>query len=110
MKPASKPAKKAARRSKRPVKPSKAAKPGLRKKHPARKGATAKPKADKIPPLDVSAFPPESIIVLERWICLACVSDVFTRHLGLAPRTAYLEIKRYTPSISELYAPTVARP
>jgi hypothetical protein len=36
--------------------------------------------------------------------------DVFTRHLNLAPRTAYLEIKRYTPSISELYALTPGRP
>jgi len=38
------------------------------------------------------------------------VSKVFTRHLDLAPRTAHIEIKRYTPSVSELYAPTVARP
>jgi hypothetical protein len=38
------------------------------------------------------------------------VSDVFTRHLDLAPRTAHLEIKRYTPSVPELYAPTTARP
>ncbi|HJY88140.1 MAG TPA: hypothetical protein VKE24_15000, partial [Candidatus Acidoferrales bacterium] len=66
--------------------------------------------ADKIPPLDVSGFPPESILAFERWLCLGCVADVFTRHLNLAPRTAYLEIKRYTPSISELYAPTPARP
>lgn len=31
-------------------------------------------------------------------------------HMGLAPRTAHIEIKRYTPSVSELYAPTMARP
>jgi hypothetical protein len=30
--------------------------------------------------------------------------------MNLAPRTAHLAIKSYTPSISELYAPTVARP
>src|SRR4029077_8504034 len=48
--------------------------------------------------------PPESITVVERWICLACVLDVFTRHLHLAPRTAHLEVRRYTPSIPELYA------
>jgi hypothetical protein len=35
---------------------------------------------------------------------------VFTRHLALAPRTAHLEIKRYTPSIQELCAPAPARP
>ena len=55
-------------------------------------------------------FPPESITVFERWICLACVLDVFTRHLQLAPRTAHLEIKRYTPSIPELYARPIVRP
>ena len=36
--------------------------------------------------------------------------DIFTRHLNLAPRTAYLEIKRYTPSILELYTATPGRP
>jgi len=110
-KPASKPAKKPARHSKPSAKPSKAAKPAVRKKSPSRKAATAKPKgANKIQPLDVSAFPPESITVLEKWLCLACVSEVFTRHLELAARTAYLEIKRYTPTIPELYGPIVARP
>jgi len=60
--------------------------------------------------LDLSAFPPESISMVEKWLCLACVLDVFMRHLKLAHRTAHLEIKRYTPSISELYAPTHGRP
>jgi hypothetical protein len=32
------------------------------------------------------------------------------RHLKLAPRTAYLQIKRYLPTLAELYAPTLARP
>src|SRR5581483_5596787 len=65
---------------------------------------TTRPKTTRqIAPLDLSVFPPESIAQVERWICLACVSDVFTRHLALAPRTANLEIRRYTPSIEELY-------
>jgi hypothetical protein len=38
------------------------------------------------------------------------VWDVFTRHLKVAPRTARREIKHYTPSISELCAPTFTRP
>src|SRR5216684_3287877 len=110
-KPALKPAKKPARRSKPSARPSKAARPARPKKSPSRKRTSATPKsANKIQPLDLSAFPPESITVLEKWICLACVSDVFTRHLDLAPRTAHLEIKRYTPSIPELYAETTARP
>jgi hypothetical protein len=91
-----------------------------KKKTPARKPAAkpVKPAAKKrapapkpaIEPLDLSAFPPETITGLEKWICLACVSDVFTRHLRLTPRAAHLEIKRYTPSLQELYASTVARP
>jgi len=63
-----------------------------------------------VTPLDLSNFPAESLTQSERWICLACVWEVFTRHMGLAARTALLEIKRYTPSIAELSAPAVARP
>jgi hypothetical protein len=110
-KPSSKPQKKAGRRSKPIAKPSKTVRPAPTKKPRARKSADAKPKTTvKIRPLDLSSFPAESITVLERWICLACVWDVFTRHLKLAPRTARAEIKRYTPSISELCAPTLTRP
>src|SRR5688572_16020010 len=99
-KPAAKPSKKAAPRTKAVAKRSKSAKAPPKKK----------PAAKKIQPLDLSAFPPESVTFTERWICLACVSDVFTRHLQLAPRTARLEMKRYTPSVSELYTHTPARP
>jgi hypothetical protein len=47
---------------------------------------------------------------MERWICLACVLDVFTRHMGLAPKTAHVEVKRYTPPVAELYASPATRP
>src|SRR5438094_7799590 len=67
-------------------------------------------KSRKLQPLDLSAFPPESISVSEKQICLACVLDIFTRHLGLTARTAHLEIKKYTPSLAELYAPATTRP
>src|SRR5262249_22825836 len=92
--------------------PTKKTKPARKpaKKAALRKPAARKPKAKKIQPLDLSAFPSESVNVFERWICLACVCDVFTRHLDISPRTAHLEIKRYTPSIAELYAPVTARP
>ena len=60
--------------------------------------------------LDFSKFPAESITHGERWICLACIWEVFTRHMGLAPRTAMSEIKRYTPSIEELGAQLATRP
>ncbi len=58
----------------------------------------------------LSAFPSEVISKLERSICLACVLDVFTRHMGLALKTAHLEIKRYRPSLAELNSAEVTRP
>ncbi len=61
-------------------------------------------------PLDLSALPSESVGKLEKCICLACVLDVFTRHMGLTPKAAHLEIKRYTPSVAELYASAMTRP
>lgn len=85
----------------------------------ARKASVLKPKktaptkrraVQKVDRLDLSKFPPESVTQMERGICLACVWEVFTRHLKLAPKTALLEIKRYSPSLDELNAPAVARP
>src|ERR1043166_6931537 len=61
------------------------------KNKPVKKKTVAKskkPPAKKIEPLDLSAFPPEATSVVERSLCLACVLDVFKRHMGLAPRTA----------------------
>ncbi len=60
--------------------------------------------------IDLSAFPSEAVSKLERSICLACVLDVFTRHMGLALKTAHREIKRYRPSLAELNDPAVTRP
>ncbi len=60
--------------------------------------------------IDLSAFPSEAVSKLERSICLACVLAVFTRHMGLALKTAHLEIKRYKPTLSELNDPVVTRP
>jgi len=70
----------------------------------------ARPRRPAIQPLDLSSVPSESVSQTEKWICLACVLDVFTRHMGLAARTAHLEIKRYTPAIAELYAAKLTRP
>ena len=60
--------------------------------------------------LDWSAFPPGAVNEYTTQICLACIFDVFTGQLGLAPRTAYSEIKRHAPTVEELTAPTAARP
>jgi hypothetical protein len=60
--------------------------------------------------LNFSAFPPQAVVSREHSICLACVLDVFTRHLGLAPRTALAEINRYIPAIAELTQSAPTRP
>ena len=60
--------------------------------------------------LDFSEFPPGSVTEYSTILCLACTFDIFTAQLGLAPRTAYSEIKKYSPTIAELTAPKAARP
>jgi hypothetical protein len=75
-----------------------------------KKAAEKRKPAAKIDRLDLSRFPAESVTQMERGICLACVWEVFTRHLKLAPKTALGEIRRYTPSLEELNATAVARP
>ena len=61
-------------------------KPKIAKRHePASTKRKAVPNTDR---LDLSKFPAESVTQMERGICLACVWEVFTRHLKLAPKTA----------------------
>ncbi len=68
------------------------------------------PKAAAKQELDFSEFPPGSVTEYSTIVCLACTFDIFTKQLGLAPRTAYSEIKKYAPTIAELTAPKAARP
>lgn len=101
----------------------------VRKKKPAVRKAAAQPRAaaspkkktvpprnsqvKKVPkaqPVDLTAFPAESLRSYEKTICLACVLDVFTRHLKLALRTAWLEIRRYEPPVNELQEGAFERP
>lgn len=60
--------------------------------------------------LDLSAFPESSVTEYSTLVCLACTFDIFTTQLGLAPRTAYSEIKKYAPTVAELTAPNAAPP
>ncbi len=60
--------------------------------------------------LDFAGFPAGAIAEYATHLCLACIFDLFTAQLGLAPRTAYSEIKRYAPTIEELTAPAASRP
>jgi hypothetical protein len=60
--------------------------------------------------VDLSAFPPESVVSSDRSLCVACVWQTFTHAMKLAPKTALGEIKRYTPSVEELTSTDDSRP
>jgi len=60
--------------------------------------------------LDLSNFPPGTVTEFTTLVCLACIFDIFTKQLGLAPRTAFTEIKRHSPTIEELTSRTAMRP
>jgi hypothetical protein len=60
--------------------------------------------------LDFSEFPPGTVTEYTTLVCLACIFDIFTKQLGLAPRTAFSEIKRHTPEIEELASRGALRP
>ncbi len=86
------------------------------KKRPAAASKKSRPapvqpkrEADRRTP-DFSAFPAGTVTHHSRLVCLACIFDLFTAQLGLAPRTAYSEIKRHAPSPPELLAGEPTRP
>jgi hypothetical protein len=64
----------------------------------------------KLTELDFSEFPPGTITEYSTLVCLACIFDIFTEQIGLAPRSAYSEIKRYSPTVEELTSPKAVRP
>ena len=81
-----------------------------------RKSAAVKPKAKaklakkKPEAPDFTALPAESLTKFEKHICLACVLDVFTRHMGMALKAAQLQVRRYTPALAELQNSSSVRP
>ncbi len=60
--------------------------------------------------LDFSDFPPGTVTEYTTLVCLACIFDIFTKQIGLAPRSAYSEIKRYSPTVEELTSRKTVRP
>src|SRR2546422_6710359 len=66
----------------------------------------AKPKRE----LDLNDFPPGTVTEYTTLVCLACIFEIFTKQLGLAPRTAFSEIKSHTPTIEELTSRSAMRP
>lgn len=60
--------------------------------------------------LELTDFPPGSVTEYTTLVCLACIFDIFTKQIGLAPRSAYTEIKRYSPTVEELTSRKAVRP
>jgi hypothetical protein len=111
-KPVSK-AKKAAAKKATALKPKAAKKAGARNR-PAK---APKAKASKAPKakapgdvLDFGGFPAGAVTRHGVTLCLSCIFKLFTNQLGLAPRTAYNEIRRYAPTVEELTAREPQRP
>ena len=60
--------------------------------------------------LDFAEFPTGSVTQHTTTLCLACIFRLFTKQLGLAPRTAYNEIRRYAPTVGGLTSRNPQRP
>lgn len=60
--------------------------------------------------LEWDDFPAGSVYEYSTLLCLACIFDIFTKQLGVAPRTAYSEIKRHAPTVEELISRDPQRP
>ena len=105
---AAKPATKKPKAVKRKTTKAKVEKPKVNKPK-AETPKVNKPKAAK-DVLDFDAFPPGVVTRRAASLCLACIFDLFTKQFGLAPRTAYNEIRRYAPSVGELTAKEPQRP
>jgi hypothetical protein len=106
-----KPKKKAAvkiAKTKRPTASKPKAKTPTANKPTAKKSAASKPK--NVFRINLSGFPSEAVQSSDRSLCVACVWQIFTRAMSLAPKTALAEMKRYTPSFDELTSSEAARP
>lgn len=90
-------------------KPAAKAQPAKASKAKAQAPKALKAKAAK-DVLDFGEFPAGSVTRHEVTLCLACIFKLFTQQLGLAPRTAYNEIRRYAPTVEELTAREPQRP
>src|SRR5215208_3108917 len=87
-------------------------KPKAVKKAAGKPAAAVKATKAKAPQdvLDFGEFPAGSVTRHEVTLCLSCIFKLFTNQMGLAPRTAYNEIRRYAPTVEELTAREPQRP
>lgn len=61
--------------------------------------------------IDIAAsFPHELVREHSKWICLACILDVFTRHMGMSSVAAMKLIRGHKPGVEELTTAAAVRP
>ncbi|MGH9942859.1 MAG: hypothetical protein ACRD9R_10945 [Pyrinomonadaceae bacterium] len=60
--------------------------------------------------LNLDNFPAAAVARYQKRLCLSCLFKLFTKQMGLAPRTAYTEIRRHEFSVAELTGKEDARP
>jgi hypothetical protein len=97
-------------RKKSPVKKRPAPRAAVKKNVPRKPLLKKQFSFSKAATLDLSSLPPESVTHEDRAVCLACVLDVLTRHLGLPLRNAQMEVKRYAPPLEEVRTKILSRP
>ena len=113
-------ARKAVRKAAKAATPRKAVSKAAKKTAPAGKAAKKVAAKKQAPPraaksqrtdvLDFGAFPPGAVTKHSTTLCLGCIFRLFTKQLGLSPRTAHAEIRRYAPTVAELTAREPQRP
>jgi hypothetical protein len=60
--------------------------------------------------ISFDSLPTSALSTATLVICLKCAFDFFTKQLGLAPRTAYSELKKHTPEETDFSGASTARP
>lgn len=64
----------------------------------------------KKPEISFDTLPSSAISETRLKICLKCAFDLFTKQLKVAPRTAYLELRKHVPEQSDFSGASTARP
>jgi hypothetical protein len=64
----------------------------------------------KKPEISFDTIPGSAVSETTLKICLKCAFDLFTKQLKLAPRTAYIELKKHVPEETDFTGATTVRP
>jgi hypothetical protein len=83
----------------------------VKKKAVATKKKAAPKKKPAAAGIEISEyFPHEMLREHSKWICLACILDIFTRHLKMPGPAAMKLMRAHKPGVEELNSPSASRP